>query len=90
MLARFYDMLQGEKTRSRRRSRSKKKEPEPEPEPQKICQPCTGSKKIKNIKKLYICYSSLGKIVSFKVKNTIILLALYFLQFYISKNVTNS
>ena len=43
-------------------------EPEPEPEPLKNLlapQPC---KKIKSIRKLYLSYSSLGKILSFIVK----------------------
>ena len=45
----------------------------------KKCGSCTGSQKIKSIRKLY-CYSSLGKIVSFYDKKThIILLVLYFL-----------
>ena len=39
--------------------------------------------KKKSIRKLYISYSSLGKIVSFMVKNTTIVFVLYFLQFHI-------
>ena len=61
----------------------KNQEPQPEPlkkkqepEPQKICHSCTSSQKIRSIRKLYICYSSLGKIKLqvFMVKSTIILL----------------
>ena len=44
-------------------------------------QPC---EKIKSIRKLYFSYSSLSKIVSFMIKKTIILLVLYFLQFYLT------
>ena len=56
-----------------------------DPEPHNICGSCTGSEKLKSTRKWYICNSSLGKIVSFcfMVKQTIILLVLYFLQFYI-------
>ena len=71
---------------SRSRSRLKKKtgagsawKKSQEPEPLKnkpAPQPC---EKIKRIKKLYFSYSSLGKIFSFMVKKTIILLVLYFI-----------
>ena len=61
-------------------------EPEPEPLEKKTRsrsrlekkEGAGACEKIKSIRKLYFSYSSLGKILSFMVKKTIILLVLYF------------
>ena len=62
-------------------------EPEPlektqEPEPLKICGTSTGSQKTKSIRKYNICYSSLGKIVSFNGYKHNYFTCFIFLQFY--------
>ena len=75
------------------RSRLKKnQEPQPEPlgkksqepEPLKNQPALQPSEKIKSLGKLYFNYSTLGKILRFMVKKTIILFFYIFLQFYLT------